>query len=775
WYWRYGVDLDGVPTVWSRPRRFTVPPGAAPWAYPGREALQVDPARPRLFVPARRLADLRRRAREGDLKGTADSLVAAVARFAGEEIIPEPAFLPRGGDERTRAYATLIRTTRQPMDRMETAALAYLLSGDAACGDEARRRLLHFVAWDPRGSTGVFHNDEPAMWIMMRGCRAYDWTWDLFTPAERAGIEACMRQRAADFFELLRRKPYENNPYESHAGRILGFLGEAAIAFLPDWPEARTWLDYVTQIYWGVYPAWGGDDGGWNEGPGYWSAYMSFGLHAVVALREATGIDLSRRAFFRNTPWYYLYLTPPYSQMAPFGDGSQFAPSRSAELMYWFSTLNQEPRQRWYADSLGRDGGQSILGVVLKDDTLVGRPPLDMPSSRLFEQAGLACLHSAFGQAEDDVAFSLRSAPLGAVSHGHNDHNCFVLEAYGEALAIASGHYNYYGSAHHAQWTRQTKAKCGITVDGGQGQQRGYEARGRITGFIHGEGFDYVAGDASAAYGDLLTRAVRRVVHLRPGLVVMLDDLASATPRRFEYWLHALDEMAVDAAARAVTIRRPKASLRAEFLMPPALAFTQTDQFDTPVAWPPDRTFSNQWHLTAATPEPDTTGVFLTVLTPARAGEDEQRPRAEALDSATGRGVRLHFPDGSQAEVAFARPGQDGPMSLGSLRCDGTVAAVRRDAAGRPCAWLAVGATQLENGGHALVQADAAMTIAAAITPDGGRVDSAGPGGAVRLWWPRPPQAVRRGADAVDHTAGNDALGLSLRAREDQVVIGAAP
>jgi len=126
----------------------------------------------------------------------------------------------------------------------------------------------------------------------MRGCRAYDWTYDLFTPEERQKVETSMRGRAADFYKLLRNKPYENNPYESHAGRIIGFLGEAALEFHNEWPEAQEWLQYITRIYWGVYPAWGKDDGGWNEGPGYWSAYMSFALHFVVALKQATSIDL---------------------------------------------------------------------------------------------------------------------------------------------------------------------------------------------------------------------------------------------------------------------------------------------------------------------------------------------------------------------------------------------------------------------------------------------------------------------------------------------------
>ena len=38
----------------------------------------------------------------------------------------------------------------------------------------------------PTGPTSFFAYDEPPMWMMMRGTRAYDWTYDLFTPDERA-------------------------------------------------------------------------------------------------------------------------------------------------------------------------------------------------------------------------------------------------------------------------------------------------------------------------------------------------------------------------------------------------------------------------------------------------------------------------------------------------------------------------------------------------------------------------------------------------------------
>jgi len=750
WYWRYGVDSAGLPTLWSKARRFEVPATASPWAYPGRDAFRVAAARPRLFVRAGRLGELRQRAKDGDLKRLADGLVAAVAKFAGEELIAEPPFLPKGGQERGQAYSTVIRTTRPPMDRMETAALAFLLTGDPACGAEAKRRIMHFFAWDPKGSTRVFHNDEPAMWIMMRGSRAYDWTYELFTPDERARIEACMRVRAADFFDLLRRKPYDNNPYESHAGRIIGFLGEAALEFLPEWPEARTWLDYIAQIYWGVYPAWGGDDGGWNEGPGYWAAYMSFALHFVVALREATGVDLSQRPFFHNTPYYRLYLTPPYSQMAPFGDGAQFAPSPAADLLYWFSTLTRDPRLRWYPESLGRDGGSSILGIVLKDDALTGQPPVDLPQARLFEQVGLACLHSAFGNAAEDVSFSLRSSPYGAVSHGHNDQNCFVLEAFGEPLAIATGHYNYYGSEHHDKWTRQTKAKCGITVDGGQGQDRGWQAQGRITGFLHGEGFDHVAGDATKAYGERLTRAVRDVVHVRPGLFVILDELAAAEPRQFEFRLHALDQMEIGESAGTVLTRRPNASLLTQFLAPAELRFTQTDQFDTPVGWPPDKAFGNQWHLTAALPAPAREAEFLAVLLPAKAGREAARPAVRYLAETIVRGAELTFPEGGRTVVAFARESTMGNRHLGGATSfSGRRFAVSWAADGAVRAWLLAGGTDLRAGDVELCRTDRAMDVTAAMAADGGRIDVAGPGGEVSVWWPTKAAALTRNGVAV--------------------------
>ncbi|MCC7493016.1 MAG: DUF4962 domain-containing protein [Fimbriimonadaceae bacterium] len=679
WYWRYGVDQAGQPTVWSRARRFTVAADLPQWVYPGRDALQVPAARPRLFITAAQLADYQQRAREGDLKSKAERLRRQVVPTIGAELPPEPAKLTGTADERRWQYVKIFRDTRPPQDQMEQAALAWLLLRDEACGQEARRRVLHFCGWDPLGSTAVTHNDEPAMWLMMRGVRAYDWTAELYTPTERAAIEQCIRVRAAEFYKLLRRRPYENNPYESHAGRIIGFLGEAALAFANEWPEAREWLDYITRIFWGVWPAWGADDGGWNEGPGYWSAYMSFGLHYVVALRNATGIDIARRPFLHQTPYYRFYLTPPASRLSPFGDGNQAAAGPAGDLLYWFSTLTRDPHLRWYAEQCRRDGGADVMGITLQDSSLRGVPPTDLPPSRHFPGVGLVTLHTNLAEATQDVAFLLRSSPYGTVSHGHNDQNCFTLEAYGEPLAIPTGYYPSYGSPHHDQWTRSTKAKCGITHDDGQGQDRGWAAKGRIDGFRSTPRVDLCSADATAAYGGRLSRAVRDLVHLRPGVFVLRDELAAAEPRAFEFWLHALDQMTIDQPQQTVLTSRPLATLETRFLAPAGLTFRQDDRYVPEPETVLGGNYTNAWHLAAVAPKAAATQ-FVTVLLPSPTTAPAPLPTTRLLPADGGQALELGWSE--QRAVVLFRNATAATVASGELRSTARITVVWQTTAG---------------------------------------------------------------------------------------------
>ncbi|MBN2310948.1 MAG: DUF4962 domain-containing protein, partial [Candidatus Hydrogenedentes bacterium] len=230
WYWRYGVHFENREVRLSKARSFVVPEDAVPLPYPDTDkALAAIPeARPRLFITSPELAGYRERVAGGDLAGLREAFAKRLDGAIGEELVAEPPYVAGEGAERGKNYANIIRTTRPDMDEMETFGLAYLLTGDERYGAEAKRRILHFFAWDPEGPTKYTNNDEPAMWMMMRGIRAYDWAYDCFEDSERAAVEAAMRVRAAQFYDHLKnRRRFHTNPYESHAGRTLGFLGEA--------------------------------------------------------------------------------------------------------------------------------------------------------------------------------------------------------------------------------------------------------------------------------------------------------------------------------------------------------------------------------------------------------------------------------------------------------------------------------------------------------------------------------------------------------------------
>ncbi|MCP4641028.1 MAG: DUF4962 domain-containing protein [bacterium] len=676
WYWRYGIDSGKDTATLSKVRSFTVPEDAQRLRYPNESAAMalIPKARPRLLFTSTKLADYRKRVKEGDLSHLPKVFSDAYDKHIGEELVPEPPFVKGSGFEEATGYTAIFRSTRPPMDLMERFAMSYVLTQNVEHGLEAKRRILHFFGWDPEGSTAYHSNDEPAMWVMMRGVRAYDWTADLFTKEERQLVEYVMRVRARQFYDHLRNKrKFHTNPFESHAGRTLGFLGEASIAFGHEWPEAREWFGYVLTLFWNVYPAWGQDDGGWHEGPGYYSAYMSFALHYVTALREATGVDLMEKPFFRNTPDYLLYTNPPYAKISPFGDGESGGGSPGkGNVMYWFSSLQGNPHYRWYAEQMKADQGTGPLSLVLKDDSLKGKAPTDLPQAKVFPGVGLVSLHTALGNAAEDVHFLIHSDPYGPISHAHADQNAFTIEAFGEPLAIASGYYPWYASDHHKKWSWESKSSNTITIDGGVGQVvRDPKSKGAITGFIHTDDYDYVQADATAAYQGRLTKFVRQVVHVRPGIFVIFDQLDAHDPVTYEWRLHALSEMNLEPEIQQLTVSQGKARLLVRMFQDAQLSATQTYEFDVP----PENDAADQWHAVVSPLEKAKAYTFLTVLVPYKEGGKDALPIIEPIASDTGRGVKIDTPEGTH-HVAFKTTDKEGKWGVYWLETDGEAVAV---------------------------------------------------------------------------------------------------
>jgi hypothetical protein len=660
WFWRYGMekginDHDTYPTLsagtipFSKPRKFIVNANTKAWCFPGiRYVMKSIPQiHPRLFILQDELGAYRYRARYGDLKDLIFSIAAECDEHIGEALIAEVPYTKSileflktpGIDVGAKYQDETCPFTRYYMNMMEKFGALYLLTGDEKYGEEAKRRILHFYSWDPAGSTSYYENNEASMWMLYKGISTYDWAYNLFTDDERKKVEEVMKVRLSTLYELLRyNNVYHSYNFQSHPARMCSILAEGALCFANKWPEAEDWLRYVLTVYWNLYPTWGKDDGAWHEGPSYYNLYMEVGLHFILALKKATGIDFTEKEFFKNTPYYFLYTNPPYARMSPFGDLQHLSPSHTTpdyelvnrgELMYQLSTLMNDPYARWYAEYNGSGPGKNMMGILLKNNRLVPKSPSDLPQSRYFPGVGLVSMHTDLGNGGNDIHFLFHSDPYGAISHSRPDQNAFTLEAFGEALAIAGGYYPWWNSEHNKKWSYATRSANSVTIDGGKGQAfQDAEAAGKIAKFESTDLFDYALGDAAKAYKGLLNKFNRHVVHIRPGIFVILDELEAPVPVYFEWWMHALSEMKTDAPNKDILVSQGDARLKIRFLQSGKVGFSQIKGF--PDA-PPEHGEPDQWHVIASPGMKSTKATFLTLLVAYKNGLEP----AVAIESVT--------------------------------------------------------------------------------------------------------------------------------------------
>ncbi len=699
WAWRYGFDTDAGP-VFSKARSFEIPADAQDFPLPRIEEVmeRIPHTHPRVYFRADELAALRDKVQnDEEYAKLAAPVIASAEKRLGEELYPEPEYLPESGQERSKAYLESFRTMRPFTGGMETCAKAYILTGDARFAEEAKRRLLHFMTWDPDGPTSVRNNDEAAMDLGKRAPRTYDWIYDTLTEEERELCRRVLGRRVEQMHELHRRMPFDSRPYSSHPGRMIGFVVEDSIVFAHEIPEAKEWLDYTLRLMWSVYPAWGNPDGGWAEGPGYWSAYIGMLLPTVMEL-DRLGVPYKNLPFLQNTGWFGLYAVPVGGKMHPFGDGHEGSVGRGfGYLLYRLSTLYRNGYWRWYAEQLGAGPGTGVGQFYAYDPSVEAKAPSDIPQARCFPGIGEVAMHSDLAEPAEDVYLLMRSSPYGSYSHSHASQNAIAIGAFEEALAISSGYYQRYGSPHHAGWTWETRAHNSILVDGEGQVKRSLNSRGKIVTFDDQDDYCYAVGDATEAYGGRLKRFLRRVLFLRPNCFVICDELASSGESSYQWLLHAKSEMALDEAAQSVTISQGEARLQAQLLAPGGLKFSQVEGF--PIA--PERADSPpQYHFTADTQSKSSEVTFLSALTAYRDGEEQSLPAAELVEGEGGMGVRLSWEEDS-ALVAW-RLGEAERVKVGDLETEAEVAVVRRDAEGEITSVYAYGAETVKVGGKAV-------------------------------------------------------------------------
>lgn len=512
----------------------------------------------------------------------------------------------------------------------EAAALCWLVTGEERYFEQARAILLATSAWhfapdwksgDAVGATDIYYNDEAHFRLWRKLPLVYDQIRAKLTPTDRATILAHFKVRGNRSVEWIEREGNISavrrnsiaSDLSSHPVRFMPMTGLTALALWDDLPEARQWWNYAYTFYRDQFSPWGGDDGGWAEGNAYWRGTMEHAAFQDSLL--ALGDPLAYAStFWRNSPLFAIYHVQPYLHTI-FGDASNAGRFNLepviADYMEHLARVQQDGTLRAYAelctDTRARpaDKGLEDLGRTyptaaefLFRNFIAGTRPLPpaislstLPSHRHFRDIGWISLHSALGRPDDDIQVTFKSSPYGSFSHSHADQNAFILNAYGESLAINSAYREFHNSPHHRGWTRQTISKNALLIDGLGQKPQSKNSTGQITRYDVQARYVWTTGDATQAYAaqppaHRVRRVTRDLVFIDSRYVVIRDRVILERPGQVSWLLHAEQTLNWDRLRSTATIVGPqrKASLTTQLLAHGvSWQAALTDQFPVPV------------------------------------------------------------------------------------------------------------------------------------------------------------------------------------------------
>ena len=609
--WTVSAIVDEQVATELKPREFRILADAAPlpWVPPTELLQKIPAAHPRLLFPAAGRDDIR-----ATLDSTRKTAYLALREIADRalalERMPKPTFdrfdrKTEYAQRRTAYRASYHLFTRTYHQGMLPLSAAYVLSGEKHYGEAAKVHLLNLLDWEVDGVASLeLGFDEVGLRIQRTAAQAYDWLYDLLTPAERAAVKKMLIAHGNAMLERLKRRDFLNYSAYSHDGRLPGYLVEFAIV-LAEEPEAEAWLDYAMRTLLTVFPHWGSPDGGWAEGINYSLSYNDRFITPLHSLYLATGYDVLQKPFFRKFRQFAMYNAAPFGEILPFGDGEQKPVSYRGDELYsilFFHSLKyQDPVTRWWIDLIPREevvpDRLGVLHRLLLPDTLSPRPPEDLPLDRVFNGIGWSVFHSDMAKPQDDLMVMFKSSPFGSISHSHADQNSFVIMKGGKALAIPGGErYPQHGSPFHKQYTQQTVAHNALLIDGEGQRNQDDTAGGKFVDFRSTSRLAYVAGDASQCYPEPLKKNLRHVVYVRPSLLIVLDEVESAKPVALSWLMHTKEKSVLHPASQSFTVQRDQSRMFVQLASSTAdLEISQTNE------WPMDPK-EGYPHIEAANP-----------------------------------------------------------------------------------------------------------------------------------------------------------------------------
>lgn len=656
YFWQHAyVGTDGN-AVWSPVFSFVVD-GTDKFCPPSYEAMikNLPQGHPRVYAASEKLSDIRSKAATPDA-----GLIVSRAEKALKTPMKSPedikSHMAEGLANANKRGQMLTRESRRVIDREEVnidaIIKAYVITGEERFASEAVKRVMTMLSW--RNHPGVVGDFNAATFLNVSSM-AYDLLNDKLSDEEKKQIMEVVRDSGTKMYRHFSNH-LENHIADNHVWQMtLRIFTQGAFTAYGHIPEADEWTEYAYNVWLARFPGLN-SDGAWHNGDSYCNVNIRTLIEIPHFYSHVTGYDFFSDPWYARNAMYRVYNQPPFSHSGGNGSAHINKDRPTGAVIGYMDALARLTGSTYAADYVRRtlakqpkimdkgavDKGAGLAWWRLQNDKPLPEGPgiETLPMGCVFPESGLALFSNKLDRTPSNNMLSFRSSPYGSTSHALANQNAFNTFFGGDPIFYSSGYHTSFCDRHALYCHRGTRAHNTILVDG-MGQRIGVEGYGWMPRYHVGKRLGYVLGDASAAYGPVISplwidRAKKADVPLdeehgfgevglktfrrhvtrlgETGLVFIYDELEADQPREWSYLLHTVtNPMELDRTNKnyvKITGVGKKGQSDAFLFSSLPLSCDTTDQFFAPADnWlkaDAEGNFKkdpNHWHFTAKTPK----------------------------------------------------------------------------------------------------------------------------------------------------------------------------
>jgi hypothetical protein len=516
----------------------------------------------------------------------------------------------------------LLQVSRQAVDRIYTLGLLYRLDGDKRYSARGVKELLAISALDDWHPSHFLDTAEMAHAAGI----GYDWFYDVLTAEQRTIVRTAIGEKAlqvaapgyrGDKVGWWARCDHNWNQV-CNGGLAIGalaiadeepqlaaFILNSALASLP-----KAMVEY-------------GPDGGWAEGPGYWSYATRYTVYLLAAMQTALGTDhgLSKAPGFDKTGDFRFHFVGPTDLMFNYADAHDKA-GAPAE-MSWLARRFDQPLYAWHARQCKPDA--DALNLLWFDPRGDGPKAAGLPLDRVFRGVNVAFLRSAW-EDKDAIFIGLKGGDNKA-NHSHLDLGTFVLDALGQrwAVDLAGDDYNlpgYFGDKRFTYYRLKTEGHNTLVIDD---RNQVEDAAAEIIAFGSHPDRAFAVADLTEGYKPAADRVHRGIALLGRKHVLIQDEIDAPGSLEPVWAMHT--QAKIDLAEDTATLTLGDVHLEARILSPENGRF-EVVSAEMPAPQNPNKGIQK---LVVRGPRGSGSAIIAVLLTPYRDAPAKLQPEVELL------------------------------------------------------------------------------------------------------------------------------------------------